>query len=96
MIKLGSKCRDKITGFVGIAVCRSQYITGCDRYSLQSQKRDKDGKPCEWNQFDENQLEVMDDAAVELKPLVTPQASASVGGPRPSPGASNRDVARRR
>lgn len=99
MIKLGSKCRDKVTSFSGIAMARTSYITGCDRYSLQSVILGKEGKPEEWQTFDENQLETLKVDAVELKPLVTPQVppptAARVGGPRPAAGKSNRDVSGR-
>lgn len=32
---LGSVVRDTITGFTGTAIARHEYMTGCDRYSVQ-------------------------------------------------------------
>lgn len=34
-VKLGENYRDTIHGVVGIATCRSQYITGCERVCLE-------------------------------------------------------------
>ena len=55
--ELGVKAKDKITGFEGIIVARSQHITGCNTYGLRGDL-DKDGKvnECEW--FDEGLLDV--------------------------------------
>jgi hypothetical protein len=54
---LGSRMKDKVTGFIGIVVCQSRYLTGCNRYSLQSPKL-KDNKPADWHAFDEDQIEL--------------------------------------
>ena len=56
--ELGQLVKDKITGFKGIVICQSKYLTGCNRYSLQSQKLDK-GKPADWVAFDEDQLDAV-------------------------------------
>ena len=55
--ELGTVVRDKVTGFTGVIVCQSKYLTGCNRYSLQDQKLGKDGKPQDWVAFDEDQLD---------------------------------------
>ena len=52
-IGLGMTVKDIITGLTGVAVCRSSYLTGCDRISIQPLEL-KDGKPAEWCAFDEN------------------------------------------
>ena len=44
---LGSKAKDKITGFTGIIAARSNHITGCDTYGLCPEV-DKDGKTRDW------------------------------------------------
>jgi len=54
--EVGEEVKDKVTGFTGIIVCRSQFLTGCNGYSLQSKKL-KDNKPADWVAFDEDQLE---------------------------------------
>jgi len=54
---LGEVVKDRITGFKGVVVCQSRYLTGCHRYGLQSQELTKDGKPADWNYIDEDCLE---------------------------------------
>ena len=56
---LGSKAKDKITGFTGIIAARSNHITGCDTYGLCPEV-DKDGKTRDWGWFDEQRLEIID------------------------------------
>jgi len=58
MIKLGNVVRDKITGFTGVVVCRSEWLNGCVRVAVQP-KELKDGVPIKECAFDEDQLEVI-------------------------------------
>jgi len=54
MIKLGEKGKDIVSGFVGIATARTEWLNKCIRIQLTSQKL-KDGKPIDdW--FDEDQI----------------------------------------
>ncbi len=53
---LGEELKDSITGFKGICAARTQYISGCNRYSLQKTQLNKSGKPEEWCAFDEDYL----------------------------------------
>ena len=53
--ELGQELKDIITGFRGIAVGRTEYLTGCNHYGLCSQKM-KEGKPGDWQWFDESRL----------------------------------------
>jgi hypothetical protein len=75
--KLGADVKDIVTGFKGIIAGRTQYLTGCNRYCIQDRKLDKDGKPRDWIQLDENQLELVKSNAVKLD-------TTDPGGPRPS------------
>lgn len=59
-IKLGSTVKDKITGYKGIAIGRTEWLNGCVRIGIQLQKVDKDGKPVEAQWFDEDQVIVLD------------------------------------
>lgn len=90
MIELGSKVRDKLTGFVGIAVARTIWLYGCDRYALSSQKL-KDGmvRADEW--FDEGRLEVL---AVGTFPAAAVAAPSGRGGPRNDRAAIRRGPVR--
>ncbi len=72
MIQLGSLVKDKISGFQGVAVCRSVFLNGCVRISIQP-PMDKDGKFVDERWFDEQQIEVLEAAA--------PVESRSTGGP---------------
>jgi hypothetical protein len=79
MIDLGTNVRDKITGFEGVVMARTQYINGCDRYAVQAQEL-HEGKPVDWVHFDENQLEVIPKPSAPVKLDKT-----APGGPRPAP-----------
>lgn len=63
MIKLGSKVKDKITGFSGVVTGRVCYLSGCNQ-ALVAPKVGKDGsfKSAEW--FDEQRLLVDKKAAL--------------------------------
>jgi hypothetical protein len=74
---LGTKMRDTITGFEGVVVCYSQWLTGCNTFGLQAEVN-KDGKVPETEWFDENRCEV-----IKAKPAVVDTANA--GGPHPTP-----------
>jgi len=52
---LGEILKDKVTGFQGVAMCRTEYFTDCTHYGLCSQTL-KDGKPLNWEYFDETRL----------------------------------------
>jgi hypothetical protein len=55
-MKLGSRAKDRITGFSGIVVARTDWLYGCTRYAVQSEELDKDGAPVEAQWFDEQSL----------------------------------------
>lgn len=76
--ELGEVLIDVITGFVGVAMGRTQYFTDCNHYGLASQKLDKDGKPVEWQWFDETRLELKGRPRVELHP------AKPTSGPHPN------------
>jgi len=55
MMILGLNYEDKITGFVGTAMSRVEYLYGSPRVGLQGTTL-KDGKPLDWIYFDEQAL----------------------------------------
>lgn len=57
--ELGTKVRDRITGFKGIVIGRTEWLYGCRRYTVQATEL-KDGKPVEGMGFDEDALEPLD------------------------------------
>lgn len=77
MIKPGDKVRDKVTGFEGIVIVRSEYISGCARIGIQPPV-DKDGKVPEAGHFDEPMCEVVKAGAI-------PSLPTNNGGPRQAP-----------
>ena len=80
-MNLGDVVKDKITGYKGVVVCRSQWIHGCNTYGVTSQEL-RDGKPLERQHFDEPQLEVVKDRVVK------PQGNT--GGPEKIISQTNR------
>jgi hypothetical protein len=81
MIKLGSKVRDKVTGFTGITTGRAEYLYGCNQYNIVPPV--DAGKLGETQWFDEGRIEVIEEETI-------PAASVTVdknGGP-------NRDAPR--
>jgi hypothetical protein len=83
-IELGSKVKDKVTGFTGIVVARSEWLYGCRRYTVQADKL-SDGKPGDGQGFDEDALQVLKAAE--------PHKVKDTGGPQPTPSRA-RDVRR--
>jgi len=57
-IKLGDKVRDKITGFIGIAVARTKFLNGCIQYNVIPKCVTKDKLPEEMG-IDIDNLEVI-------------------------------------
>lgn len=71
-MKLGVKCMDKVSGFIGVAVASHTYLNGCNRITVQP-VIDKDGKLPDSQTFDEPQLEEIE--------TVVPEGDRSTGGP---------------
>lgn len=72
MIQLGSKAKDKITGFTGVAIGRAEYLTGCTQILLTPDKLTKDGKRPEGEWFDEQRLEVIQNKRISFDNTRTP------------------------
>ena len=83
-IQLGDKCRDRVTGFEGVATIRSEYISGCARVALQPPV-DKEGKIPECQHFDEPMLTVLQAQHLAALP-------SDKGGPRPAPSQHSAPV----
>jgi hypothetical protein len=74
-IKLGDKVRDKITGFKGSAVARTEWLNGCVRITIQPQAI-KDGKPVGTDCFDIEQIKVIGKSSLSV--------TKTSGGPMPA------------
>jgi hypothetical protein len=64
MVQLGDKVKDKISGFTGIAVARTDWLYGCIRITIQPEVS-KEGKYVENQTFDEPQLVVLKAGAIK-------------------------------
>lgn len=84
VVKLGTKVRDKVTGLVGIAIARTEWLNGCARIVIQPQET-KDGKPVDTTCVDEPQIEVVDEDHVLTKGRQT-----NTGGPKDDATATAR------
>ena len=58
-IQLGTRQRDAITGYEGVAIARCEYLTGCTRYELQATGT-TNGAVIAPAWFDETRLEGVD------------------------------------
>lgn len=58
LVELGDEVRHKYSGVKGTAVCRSSYLSGCDRITIQP-KAKKDGSLGDSYSFDEPEIEVV-------------------------------------
>ena len=68
-IELGSRVKDKVTGFSGIVVAVTIWLTGCVRYAVRPEEL-REGKRIEDDWFDEIELDVVDEphAILRTKP----------------------------
>ena len=57
--EIGEILRDKITGFNGVVMVRSEYYTGCTQYGLLPRNLDDKGKISDWEWIDEIRLETL-------------------------------------
>ena len=80
MIKLGSRVKDTLTGFKGIATGRTEWLYGCARIGVEAETT-KEKKPGDTFWFDEQRVEVIK----EMGPRVSKNNSATSGGPQADP-----------
>jgi hypothetical protein len=84
--RLGEHLKDRITGFDGVVIARTEYVHNCSRYMLQPRGLDKDGKSRGYESFDEDQLELM--PKKKAQPYVAVGGAVHApdhGGPAPGP-----------
>lgn len=91
-VGLGDQVKDRITGFSGVVIARTEWLNSCNRITVQP-KELKDGKPVEAQVFDEYDLKVVKAAAFKPGPQLAAarakpaRAAVYAGGP-PSRGIS--------
>lgn len=84
MINNGDRVKDPITGFSGIVTCRLEYLNGCARVQVTSEKL-IDGIVISENYFDEPQLVVVKRSIYAVGGQVT-------GGFKPAPAKRSEDT----
>ena len=62
---LGTKAKDRVTGFRGTITGHCEYLTGCDTYLL-APSVDKEGKHVDGRWYDVNRLEITDGTVIQL------------------------------
>lgn len=77
-IELGSEVQDKVTGFKGVVIGRTEWHYGCRRYTVQPKGLTKEGKTFDTACFDEDALKV-------TKRPAKAKTVKDTGGPQPSP-----------
>jgi len=78
---MGETVKDTISGYTGIVVAITHYMTQCTHLSLQGPMK-KDGSVPDWENFDETRCKMMKKAPVVK--LAPPLTEGSVrGGPAP-------------
>lgn len=77
-VELGDKVKDVVTGFEGVVIGITQWLTGCDTCSVQPGKISKDGKLSEATCFDRNRLVVVKKGVAKLPSAPTTRDN---GGP---------------
>jgi hypothetical protein len=88
--ELGDRLRDKVTGFTGIAIGVTDWMSQCKRWIIQPESL-HEGKPVEAQSFDETHIEIVDKHAFEPSPITAPLLATtapperSKGGPAPTP-----------
>lgn len=79
-IKLGSKIKDKLTGFSGLAVAKTVWFSGSTTFQIEPTTM-HEGKPVEAHCFEAQRVELIEEAA----PPVSKNNSATSGGPQNDP-----------
>jgi hypothetical protein len=77
IFELGDEVKDKITGFKGIVRSRTQFLTGCNVYGVQSMKVKTGENPESWYHMDEGQMELVKSRKIVLEK----NEEKSKGGP---------------
>jgi hypothetical protein len=88
---LGDLVKDRVTGFTGVIMARTQWFNGCVRYLLQATALKPDGGTVDEHNFDEEQIEL-----VEVRKVVPPahvmlkKGKGKKGGPKSGEGRITR------
>lgn len=81
-VVLGKKYKDNITGYIGVATARSEYLYGCIRVLLESTKLKKDGDFINDFWVDEARLITVKGATFKRSPKEPPMGSGKIAPAR--------------
>lgn len=82
-VERGDRVRDSITGYTGIVLARSEYLNGCVRFLVVSEKLE-DGKSVD-ETFDAHQLEILEKGAVPAMAIADSTAGKVAPNLMPAP-----------
>ena len=84
-IKLGQRVKDKVSGFIGIAVAKCEYLNGCIQFHI-TPPVDEKGNERKDQWIDAAQLEIIDNGVLsESKPKAPLKEPRYGGGQRSHP-----------
>lgn len=90
MIKLGDKVKDSVTGFVGVATARAEYMNGCIQYEITPNGL-IEGKVGDSYWMDEQRVSKVPKGKSTVKKTVAPRRRR--GGPQNRPPGMSRPAA---
>lgn len=76
--ELGDLARDRVSGYEGIIIARTEWLNRCIRVGLQARGSQASGKPLDDCWCDIEQVEILQKGAYALK-------KSQTGGPMPTP-----------
>ena len=85
--ELGEVLKDVVTGYTGVCMGRTEYLTGCSHYGLLSQKLKDDGTPRDYEWFDEQRLCITGKVVKINRIIITEMGSKTKYGSGPEPNA---------
>lgn len=68
-IEMGDIAKDDLTGFEGVVIGRTHWLSNCDRLTLQPQALGSDGQPMKSNSFDITHCQLVRKGAVVATPF---------------------------
>ena len=86
-IDFGDLAKDRISGYTGIVVAKTEWITGCGRVTLQAQEL-KDGKPVDGIACDEEMIEVIKENVFVTDKAERPALKAKALADKQKPAAA--------
>lgn len=76
-VAMGDIARDRVTGFEGVVVCRTEWLNNCTRWTLQPQEA-KGGKATPSHSFDEPDVEFVKKSKISVLEVSRPSEDKQV------------------